>query len=114
MSMPIDYFSNSQFDCYFLVLTYIHLGKLSYFTNLNSSAIKGDDFPIKTMIPNGLGRTVIFSHGILNHQKLFETMGIPSEKNYPGVVQLVDGEGKTYHLVMTVTVCDIEAMAQSK
>ena len=27
------------------------MGKLWYFANLNSSAIKGDDFPIKTIIP---------------------------------------------------------------
>jgi hypothetical protein len=36
----------------------IYMGKLSYFTNLKCSAIKGDDFPkIKTMIP-GFGRGI--------------------------------------------------------
>ena len=36
----------------------IYLGKLEYFTNLNCWAIKGDDFPIKTMIP-GFGRSEV-------------------------------------------------------
>ena len=36
---------------------YIYLGKLSYFTNLNLKAIKGDDFPVKTHGFPGVRRT---------------------------------------------------------
>ena len=41
----------------------IWLGKLSYFTHLNLAAIKGNDSPIKTMIP-GLGRTGFGSYNL--------------------------------------------------
>ena len=35
-----------------------HVGKLEYFTNLNSSAIKGDDSPYRQSSAWGFGRDV--------------------------------------------------------
>ena len=43
-----------------MIFPYIYMGKLSYFTNLNnlnSKAIKGDDFPYKNHDYLGFGRT---------------------------------------------------------